>query len=83
MGVQMNIKNEEALAIATELAKQEGVSLTQVVLEALRARKHELAKKDVVEEVLALARDTRARMSPEMLALDHGKYLYDEFGLPK
>ena len=83
MGVQMNIKSDEAYALATELAGQQGVSLTQAVLDALRARKRELAKRDVVEEVMALARDTRARLSPEALALDHGEYLYDELGLPK
>ena len=83
MGVQMNIKNAEAYALATELAEQAGVSLTQAVLEALRARKRELSKEDVVAQVMALARDTRARLSPEMLALDHGEFLYDEFGLPK
>ena len=83
MGVQMNIKNAEAYALATELAEETGVSLTQAVLEALRARKRELVKRDVVEEIMALARDTRARLSPEALALDHGEYLYDELGLPK
>ena len=83
MGMQMNIKNDEAYALATELAGKEKVSLTQAVLEALRARKRQLDKRDVVEEILALARDTRARMSPEALALDHGDYLYDEYGLPK
>ena len=83
MGVQMNIKNAEAYALATELAEETGVSLTQAVLEALRARKRELVKRDVVEEIMAMARDTRARLSPEALALDHGEYLYDELGLPK
>lgn len=83
MGMQMNIKSDEAYALATELAGIERVSLTQAVLEALRARKRQLDKRDVVEEILALARDTRARMSPEALALDHGEYLYDEHGLPK
>ena len=83
MGVQMNIKNAEAYALATELAEEAGVSLTQAVLDALRARKRELAKRDVVEEIMAMARDTRARLSPEALALDHGEYLYDEVGLPK
>ena len=83
MGVQMNIKNAEAYALATELAEEAGVSLTQAVLDALRARKRELAKRDVVEEIMAMARDTRARLSPEALALDHGEYLYDELGLPK
>ncbi len=83
MGAQMNIKNAEAAAIAAELAKMEGTSVTQVVLEALRARKRELSKEEKVARVMAIARDMRARMSPELLALDIDDYLYDENGLPK
>lgn len=83
MGVQMNIKNAEAYAIASELAGLTGESLTHVVLEALRARKKELTRNETLERVMQICRDTAARMSPETLALDHGEYLYDEFGLPK
>jgi hypothetical protein len=83
MGVQMNIKNEEAYAIASELAELEGISLTQAVLEALRARQRELGKEAKLKRVMDICRDARSRMSPEMLALDHGEYLYDEYGLPK
>lgn len=83
MGAQMNIKNAEAAAIAAELAKMEGTSVTQVVLEALRARKRGLSKEEKVARVMAIARDMRARMSPELLALDIDDYLYDENGLPK
>lgn len=79
----MNIKSDEAYALASELASKEGISLTQVVLEALRARKRELSKAEKLEEIMALVRDTAARFSPETLALDHGEYLYDEMGLPK
>lgn len=83
MGAQMNIKSDEAYALATELAGMEGVSLTQAVLDALRARKRALAKANKVEEVMAIARDMRSRMSAETLALDINEYLYDENGLPK
>ena len=83
MGMQMNIKNDEAYALAIEIAGIEGVSLTQAVLEALRARKRELTKTDKLERVMALCRDTAARLSPETLAIDHGELLYDELGLPK
>lgn len=83
MGAQMNIKSEEAYALATELADLEGLTLTQAVLGALRARKRELTKAEKVERVMALCREAAARMSPEMRALDMDDYLYDEFGLPK
>ena len=83
MGAQMNIKSEEAYALATELAEQAGSSLTQAVLEALRARKREVSRAKKVEEIMEYCRETRAMMSPELLALDIDDYLYDEYGLPK
>jgi hypothetical protein len=42
---RMNIKNAEAHAIAKELAQEAGVTMTQVVLEALRWRKQQLTGK--------------------------------------
>jgi hypothetical protein len=83
MGAQMNIKSDEAYAIASELARQEGASLTQVVLDALRARQRELSKAKKIEEVMQLCREAAAMMSPELRALDIDEYLYDENGLPK
>ena len=35
---RLNIKNAEACAIATELSQKLGITKTQVVVEALRAR---------------------------------------------
>jgi hypothetical protein len=84
MGAQMNIKNAEAAAIAAELAKIEGKSVTQVVLEALRRQQRELRREKKVEDLMEFARETRAMMSPEALAFDVDKELYDEeTGLPK
>jgi hypothetical protein len=83
MGAQMNIKNAEAHALATELAQQEGTSVTQVVLEALRARKRQRSREERFNRAMEIARDMRARMSPETLALDVDDYLYDDNGLPK
>ncbi len=83
MGAQMNIKSDEAYALATEIAGRTGETLTQVVLEALRARQRELTKAERLEAVMAICRDARSRMSPELLALDMDEFLYDERGLPK
>jgi antitoxin VapB len=83
MGVQMNIKNAEAYEIASALAEKTGTSLTQVVLDALRAHKQELEKEDRFERAMAIIHDMRARLSPEFLARDFDDELYDEFGLPK
>ena len=83
MGAQMNIKSDEAYALATEIAGRTGETLTQVVLEALRARQRELTQSERFERALAICRDARSRMTPEFLALNPDDWLYDEFGLPK
>lgn len=83
MGAQLNIKSQEAYELAADIAGRTGESLTQVVLAALRARQRELTNAEKLEQVMALCRDMRARMSPEFLALDIDEYLYDERGLPK
>jgi antitoxin VapB len=83
MAAQMNIKSDEAYMLASELAEQAGTSLTQAVLEALRARKRTLAADAKLQRVMALSRDTAARLSAGTLELDHGEFLYDEAGLPK
>ncbi len=84
MGTQLNIKNDEAYALASELADLEGVSLTQAVLEALRVHHRLLTREKKIEELMEFARETAAMLSPETLAFDIDKELYDEeTGLPK
>jgi hypothetical protein len=83
MGVQLNIKSEEAYELATKIAEAEGVSLTQAVLEALRRREREISADVRFEKAMGIIKDMRSRMSPELLALDIDDYLYDENGLPK
>lgn len=84
MSAQLNIKSDEAYALASELAGLEGVSLTQAVLDALRARKLELSREKKIAEIREFCRETRAMMSPETLAFDIDKELYDEeTGLPR
>lgn len=84
MGMQMNIKNEEAYALATKLAEGSGISLTQAVLEALRAQHRKLEREAKIEELMEFSGETAAMMSPEQMAFDIDKELYDEVsGLPK
>jgi hypothetical protein len=83
MGVQLNIKSEEAYALASKIAEAEGVSLTQAVIEALRRREREVSADARFDRAMAIIKDMRSRMSPELLALDVNDYLYDDNGLPK
>jgi hypothetical protein len=48
MQKRLNIKNAEAVAIAEKLAKDMGLTKTQVVLQALRNRKQSLIDQGVV-----------------------------------
>jgi hypothetical protein len=83
MGVQLNIKSEEAYALASKIAEAEGVSLTQAVIVALRRREREVSADARFDRAMAIIKDMRSRMSPELLSLDMNDYLYDDNGLPK
>jgi len=83
MGAQMNIKNAVATELAGKLAALEGKSVTQIVLEALRARERELGQEEKLKRVMELCRDTAARMTNKVSSLDIDTLLYDERGLPK
>lgn len=82
MGAQMNIKSDEAYAIAAELAARDDLSMTQVVLEALRAWKRNRDSESIYERALEICRDTAPRLPDTQLSLAHGDLLYDEYGLP-
>lgn len=82
MGAQMNIKNAEVVRLAAELAKAEGMSQAEVVLEALRAWKHQRESESVYLKALEICRDAAPRLSDTKLSLAHGDLLYDDDGLP-
>jgi hypothetical protein len=82
MGVQMNIKNAEAVELAGELAKAEGTSRTEIVLEALRAWKRQRDSESIYARALEICRDTAPLLPNTQLSLTHGDLLYDDYGLP-
>lgn len=83
----LNIKNEETVRLARELAELEGKSLTMVVTEALREKLERDHQSQVDEERvqywLQVGRELRAAADPEWLARDPFQDLYDEAGLPR
>jgi antitoxin VapB len=85
--MSLNIKNPETHRLATELARRTNVSMTEAVTEALREKLAALDAEDSAEariaKISAIASECASRLSPEVLALDHGELLYDEKGLPK
>lgn len=90
MGVQLNIKDEETVRLARELASEMGESVTQAVRIALqerRARTVPPQRRAAVEEMLEMVRGLRDHWKPEFdgqeLSITHGALLYDEDGLPQ
>jgi antitoxin VapB len=82
--MSLNIKNDEAHALATRIARTTGESLTQAVTTALRERLAHLEAPDLLaDELLAIGRDCAARLKEPWRSVDHGDLLYDEQGLPR
>ncbi len=85
MGMQLNIKSEEAYGLASRLAELTGESLTTVVTKALKAElERQQRARDVeekVERMLALGREIRAHLRVPITS-DHS-CLYDENGFPR
>ena len=84
--MSLNIKNERTHALVRELATLTGVSQTEAVEQAVRARLAELNEEADVqqryERLMAISRET------SQLVREHGwtlstDDLYDEQGLPK
>jgi antitoxin VapB len=82
--MSLNIKNDEAHALAARVAEMTGETLTQAVTTALRERLARIEQPDALaEDLLALGRDCAARLKEPWRSADHGALLYDEKGLPR
>ena len=87
--MSLNIKNDEAAALARQLAAATGESLTRAVTVAVRERLPRVrAEKDGVaaeraDRLREIARDAAGRWGEPCRSADHGDLLYDEAGLPR
>lgn len=84
----LNIKNEESVELARELAELTGESVTTAVTVAVRERLDRISREREdrdgrVQRILRLAREISDRLPESYRTVDHGDLLYDEFGLPK
>ena len=86
MGSQLNIKGEQAYAMASELAGLTGESMTAAMVEAVRLRlQQERLKRDraqLLRAVKAISAEVRERLGPSLPTSDHS-WLYGEDGSPK
>ena len=79
----LNIKSDEAYALAQFIAKRTGKSMSLVVTEALKKEKRALTKDELIEKWIKIANENYDRMTPEQRVWDYDADLYDEHGLPK
>ena len=86
MGMQLNIKSDDAYAMASELAELTGESLTAAVTTAIRERlERERKARDREErwkDVERLCTELRAHLQPPYSSSDPDEF-YDEDGLPR
>lgn len=85
--MSLNISNAETCRLADELARLTGETTTGAVTIALRERlERERRKRDaagLAQELHAIGQRCAALLAPGPAAVEHGKLLYDERGLPK
>jgi len=84
--MSLNIKNEEAHALAQELAKATGESLTTAVTEAVRERLNRVRSErrvPLATRMLRIGKDCAAHLKEPFRSIEHGDLLYDEKGLPR
>jgi antitoxin VapB len=82
--MHLNIKNDRAHELATELAKITGESLTGAVTRALEERlARERKQRSVEEKVRAAMAIVHAAGGGSGHSGDHDQLLYDERGLPR
>jgi len=82
----LNIKNAETHRLARELARATGESMTAAVSEAIRERLERIrgkSKKNKVERILKISRESAPLWKEPFRSVDHGDLLYDETGLFK
>ena len=84
--MSLNIKNQEAHALAQELAKATGESMTTAVTEAVRERLNRVRNQrraPLSDRLLSIGKDCAAHLKEPFRSVDHGDLLYDEKGLPR
>jgi antitoxin VapB len=81
--MSLNIKDPKTHALARELSRLTGESMTRAVTVAVRERLDRERKRRArasVDEMLAIGRRIRARLREPAHSLDHDPLFYDETG---
>ena len=85
--ISLNIKNPAVHRLASELARLRRVSLTRAVLEAVE---HELEREKerrrtpaLAQELLTIGKRCASHINKPTKSADHGRFLYNDRGLPR
>lgn len=84
----LNIKNQEAHKLASELAEITGMSMTAAVIDALRNqlalyKQGSQAEKQLAEELMLIGKRCAAHLHSPAKSTEHGDLLYDKMGMPR
>ena len=83
----ITIDDEDLVQRLHELARREGKSIDEVIIDLATDRLDRMSTKRFSDETrdywTKFGDEVRSRMSPEMLALNVDDEMYDEYGLPK
>ncbi len=82
MGIQINIKNQEARALLDEIVVRTGETATAAVTAALRKRLNELTREEKLARVRAISKECGPLWFEPWKSMEHGDMLYDEDGMP-
>lgn len=83
--VSLIIKNKEALKLVNELAELTGLSMTDVLLNALRNERQIIVQQrraTNADELMAIGARCASQLSISSTEMEHGDMLYDEYGMP-
>jgi antitoxin VapB len=85
--MSLNIKNEETVRLAREVAAATGENLTTAIGVALAERLERLRSDEVkarrIQRIHEIAADAAKRWPPGVTSANATDFLYDELGLPK
>jgi antitoxin VapB len=84
--MSLNIKDEETHRLARALAEATGESQATAVKTAIRERLdrlHAAGHPRLADRLLAIGRDSAARLQEPFRSAEHGDLLYDDRGLPR
>jgi len=84
--MSLNIKNEAAHKLASQLAKATGENMTEAVTQAIRERLDRVRSRrgsGLADRLVQIGKDCAAHLKEPFRSGSHDELLYDDKGLPR